>query len=177
MILAEEDYSEWPKYQDYKVRSIGYEAADEVDGRYTLPFLTRTGRHFYFVVTRQHVKPGAVPGLAEIRWHLGPRPEFWLGNLDPQRNLSDFKPAWLALRAIARITPNRPGPKPGTGVKYPTSDAWYAALNEKVRPKNNRWLARRETIAYWLGVSVTILNQNKRKWGPKKLDDIRQGRF
>ena len=126
---------------------------------------------------------GEEPALvAELRWWPGLEgawPFFRvMSPVDKPITRQETAAAEQARRLLHGLQPKlRPGPDPGTGAKYDTREAWYAALNEKVRPKNNRLTARRETLAYWLDVSPTLLNQNKRKWGPKKLDDIRQGRF
>jgi hypothetical protein len=83
------------------------------------------------------------------------------------------------LRAMRALdwTLTRPGPKAGTGAKYATRDAWYAALDEKVRPKDKRPTAEPRLIAQWLRISRTLLYDRMGRWGPKTIEEIREGRF
>jgi hypothetical protein len=84
------------------------------------------------------------------------------------------------LRAMRALdwTLTKPGPKPGTGAKYATPDAWYAALNEHVRPRQSKVTADQRQFAAWLGLeSPSTLFKYMGLWGPPHIQDLREGRF
>lgn len=83
-----------------------------------------------------------------------------------------------ALRAL-EMDLRRPGPRPGTGAKYKTAAEWRQAIRWKVLPKTTRLAADDETIAYWLGISSTLMYELMARpgWGPSTLEDLRNGKF
>jgi len=78
------------------------------------------------------------------------------------------------LPALERV---KPGPKPGTGAKVSSQSEWHQRIRDRVLTKQTRATAEDWIIAQWLGVSTSLLYQLMRKWGPKTLGDLREGKF
>lgn len=72
----------------------------------------------------------------------------------------------------------KPGPAKGTRAKFPTKALWHKAIRDRVLTKQTVLTADDTTIAYWLGdISTALLYRLMAEWGPKTLDDLREGRF
>jgi len=84
-------------------------------------------------------------------------------------------------RAARTVTGIRvaPGPKPGSvkAAKYKAKKPWHAAIREQVLSKRTAQTADDDTIAYWLDISRAQLFVLMKRWGPRKMADLRAGRF
>jgi len=92
----------------------------------------------------------------------------------------DTRVADNGLLLFKNIPLPKPGPKPGTvkAQKYKTRPEWLAAIREHVMPKRTVLTADDDTIAHWLGISRTLLYDLMKRWGPpRKIDDLKHGRF
>ena len=78
------------------------------------------------------------------------------------------------LPALERV---KPGPKPGTRAIYPTPDAWHQAIREKVLIRQSRFAEPGRVIAAWLKISRPLMYELMAEWGPKTLDELREGKF
>ncbi len=100
----------------------------------------------------------------------------------PKDRERDLARADLALRFLSGLEVEglrrKPGPKPGTGAKYPTREEWYAPLNEHIRPRPNRVTADENWFAERLGCdSPATLFKSMNKWSPPHVRDLREGNF
>jgi hypothetical protein len=71
----------------------------------------------------------------------------------------------------------KPGPEQGAGAKYPTPEAWHAAIRAKVLTRPSRAAVPEETIADWLGIRRSLMFELMATWGPSTLEDLRNGKF
>jgi hypothetical protein len=179
LLLIDEDYSAWPMHQAIRASVIGIGVNHTIDDA-QLKVYEGLNRNLYVVLLRQEVRVTGSSIFGRIDWNtdsgLG---ACSLHGFDPEGGkLGDLRDTWDAMKFIAHIARTKPGPKPGTvAKKYPTKDAWHAALREKVLTKRLASTADDTTIATWLGTSTTWLYHLMRRWGPKTLADLRDGRF
>jgi hypothetical protein len=81
-----------------------------------------------------------------------------------------------AVRALQMRT-TKPGPKQGTGARYRSREEWHQGIRDKVLTKQTRLEADDTTVAYWLGISTTLMYDLMKRWGLQKFADLREGNF
>jgi hypothetical protein len=162
---------------------------------WAMPF---DGDELAFFATREQVAGYSISLFGTATWLPQPEDQDWrsfkLGHL--RSGLRQDQPGARASKADAFLkqaeawwseligeeppifsvrTP--PGPKPGTGAKFKSPAAWHAAIREKVLTKETRFDAEDWRIAAWLDVSERYLYERMAEWGPKTLEDLRNGTF
>jgi hypothetical protein len=128
------------------------------------------------VLRQANVMRAGVPIFGRAEWRPGwPAVEYSHAGVKPGET-SNTRIADEGLRLFANIPHKKPGPKPGTGAKFKSAEAWRSAIREKVLTKETRLSADDDTIAYWLGIRSTTMYDLMRRWGPKTLEELRNGK-
>jgi hypothetical protein len=176
LITITSNYSGWPKHSRLRVQSLGVREDRTTPTPGITPYVLPDGI-LHFRPLKQRVRHVGAQAYGEIVWR-GDIGQCSVHRFDPAGRFEDLRPGWAALREFEGIRP-RPGPRPGTvkAAKYTTPTAWQTAIREKVLTKTTRLSADDETIAFWLEVSSTTMYRLMARWGPKSLDDLRNGRL
>jgi len=176
ILKVREDYSPWGDHQNLVVEHEGVIVDEPPEDGQSRTYQTADGP-IHVRVLRQRIRRSDRQVYAAVRW----RADTGLCSIegfDPEQGrFIDLKPAWEALREYAGIR-SKPGPKPGSGAKFASPEDWYAALNEHIRPRSKRVTADGKWFAQRLNLdSPTTLFKYMKRWGPPKIQDLRNGRF
>jgi len=178
LYIITKNFSRWRRYEHLIVQTFGIEADQFGINSQATPYRLSDGT-LWIKSLRDRVRCRGARVYGQIDWK-DERGECSVHHFDLEHGSpNDLKPAWDALRSFSNIQPAKPGPKVGTAwnQKYKTPEEWHAAIREKVLTKNNRGIADGRIIAGWLGTSTTTMYRHMKRWGPKTLEELRNGKF